>query len=297
VVKGLPSALRWRVYHCALHYQLTPKEDCVNSIRTVLPLMVVAVLVASSGCGPAAVPRLETLPAVTVLTVREENAALRYSVDVEYPQLSGRVPVDVKQKINAAIADMVLADIAGVRENAQSDAAWAEQNPDGDTSVTLDQSSMLRAEFEIPYLAVDMVSVRIRFDSYTAGAAHGMTYTRVLNARLTDGVTLETADLFVDARAGLDLLSRLCAEDLKRQYGPDYEALKTFVEDGTSPVPDNFRSVALEPGWIVVSFDPYQVGPYASGPREVRIAVADMGTTLAITVSPDAFSLTRGTGG
>jgi len=40
--------------------------------------------------------------------------------------------------------------------------------------------------------------------------------------------------------------------DLKSQYGADYEALSSFVEYGTAPVADNFKSVSLEPGGLVL---------------------------------------------
>jgi hypothetical protein len=81
--------------------------------------------------------------------------------------------------------------------------------------------------------------------------------------------------------------------DLKRQYGADYEALSEFVEDGTAPMAENFTSVSLEPGGLVVSFDPYQVGPYAAGPREVHVPTGEVQSMLAFTLSPDAFSLIR----
>lgn len=84
--------------------------------------------------------------------------------------------------------------------------------------------------------------------------------------------------------------------DLKSQYGADYEALNSFVEYGTAPVADNFKSVSLEPGGLVISFDPYQVSPYAAGPQEVHIPAKDVQPMLAITLSPDAFSLVLGPG-
>ena len=91
-------------------------------------------------------------------------------------------------------------------------------------------------------------------------------------------------------------LSEYCATDLKRQYGEDYEALSSFVADGTVPTAENFTSVSLEPGELVVSFDPYQVGPYAAGPREVHIPASEVQWMLAVTLSPDAFSLVLGSG-
>lgn len=147
----------------------------------------------------------------------------------------------------------------------------------------------------IPYLTNDLVSVRIRFETYS-GDAHGMSYTRVVNARLSDGEIIDTEGLFLDGKQGLQWLSQYCATDLQRQYGADYEALRSFVEDGTAPTADNFTSVSLEPGGLVVSFDPYQVGPYAAGPREVHIPAGEVQSMLAVTLSPDAFSLVLGQG-
>jgi hypothetical protein len=46
-----------------------------------------------------------------------------------------------------------------------------------------------------------------------------------------------------------------------------------------------------------VSFDPYQVGPYAAGPREVRVPTEDVQSMLAVTLSRDAFSLVLESGG
>jgi len=68
------------------------------------------------------------------------------------------------------------------------------------------------------------------------------------------------------------------------------------VEYGTTPVADNFKSVSLELGGLVISFDPYQVGPYAAGPQEAPIPAKDVQPMLAITLSPDAFSLVLGPG-
>jgi hypothetical protein len=197
----------------------------------------------------------------------------------------------VADKLNAAIADMVLPDIAGLKQNAADEAAWAAKNPSEASQLPVGQSSFLSAEYEIPYLTNDLVSVRIRFETYSAGAAHGMSYTRVLNARLEDGETIDTEGLFVDTKQGLQWLSQYCATELKRQYGADYEALKSFIDFGTVPTADNFVNVSLEPGGLVVSFDPYQVGPYAAGPREIHVPVESVQSMLAITLSPDAFSL------
>ena len=259
--------------------------------RAVAIVLTAAAVVGCAGCRPKAVSTPGNgVPSIVVQTMREEDAALRYYVRANYPQLRGTLAVAAIEKVNKAIADMVLPDIAGVKKNAADDATWAAKNPLEASQLPADRSNFLNAEYEIPYLTNDLVSVRIRFETYS-GVAHGMSYTRVLNARLKDGETIDTEGLFIDGKQGLQWLSQYCATDLKRQYGSDYEALRSFVEDGTAPTADNFTSVSLEPGGLVVSFDTYQVGPYAAGPREVHVPAKDVQPMLAVTLSPDAFSL------
>lgn len=261
--------------------------------RAVAIVLTVAVAaMTGAGCRPKVVSTPAVgLPSVVVQTVREEDAMLRYSITASYPQLRGSLSPAVLEQVNKAIAAMVLPDIAGLKQNAAADAAWAAKNPSEAAELPADQGNFLGAEYEIPYLTSDLISVRIRFQMYTAGAAHGMSYTRVLNVRLSDGTIIDTEGLFVDGSQGLQWLSQYCATELKRQYGADYEALKSFIDFGTVPTADNFTSVSLEPGGLVVSFDPYQVGPYAAGPREVHVPAGEVQSMLAITLSPDAFSL------
>ncbi|RIE10858.1 DUF3298 and DUF4163 domain-containing protein [Candidatus Cryosericum odellii] len=265
--------------------------------RAVAIVLTAGVVVACAGCRPKAVSiPVNGLPSIVVETMHEEGETLRYSIRAGYPQFRSTLPAGALEKVNKAISTMVLPDIAGLKQNAADDAAWAAKNPSEAGQLPVDQSSFLNTEYEIPYLTNDLVSVRIRFETYSAGAAHGMSFTYVLNARLSDGEILDTEGLFLDGKQGLQWLSQYCVTDLKSQYGADYKALSSFVEYGTAPVADNFKSVSLEPGGLVISFDPYQVGPYAAGPQEVHIPAKDVQPMLAITLSPDAFSLVLGPG-
>lgn len=265
--------------------------------RAAAIVLTAAAVVGCGGCRPKTVSIPGNgLPSIVVQTMRGEDKTLRYSIRADYPQLRGTLPAGALEKVNKAIADLVMPTIAGLKQNAADDAAWAAKNPSEASQLPVDQSSFLNTEYEIPYLTNDLVSVRIRFETYSAGAAHGMSFTRVVNARLSDAEIIDTESLFLDGKQGLQWLSQYCATDLQRQYGADYEALREFVENGTAPTPDNFTSVSLEPGGLLVSFDPYQVGPYGEGPLEVHVPAEDVQPMLGITLSPDAFSLVLGPG-
>lgn len=248
-------------------------------------------MMATAGCQRSQVAS-GTMPAVTILIVTEENADGAFSIDAEYPQLGGGLEEGIAERINASIEQLVLPDIDEFRRSAVEDADTSSQGAAaGSTPLPSGFAEYLTVRYEIPYLTADIVCVRLRFETYTGGA-HGMSYTRVLNARLGDGTVLSTTALFRDAQQGLTMLSQYCAADLQRQYGADYESLKPFVDDGTAPVEENYANVSLEPGFLVVSFDPYQVGPYAAGPREVRIPAEDMRSVLTVTPNEGAFTLT-----
>jgi hypothetical protein len=153
----------------------TARENRARNARTVLLLMIAAILLASRGCRPKVVSTPTVgLPSVVVQTVREEDAMLRYSITASYPELPGTLSPGVLEKVNKAIATMVLPDIAGLKQNA-ADAAWAAKYPSDAAELPADQGSFLGAEYEIPYLTSDIISVRIRFQTITTSAPRGFT--------------------------------------------------------------------------------------------------------------------------
>jgi hypothetical protein len=174
-------------------------------------VLTAGVAVVCARCRPKAVSiPVNGLPSIVVQTMHEEDETLRYSIRVSYPRLRGMLPAVALEKINKAIVGMLMPDIGGLKQNAADDAAWAAKNPSEAAQLPVDQSSFLSAAYEIPYLTNELVSVCIRFETYSAGAAHGMSYTRVLNARLGDGEIIDTEDLFVDGKEGLGAFRVLC---------------------------------------------------------------------------------------
>src|SRR5450756_1889787 len=105
--------------------------------RAVAIVLTAGVAVACAGCRLKTVstPR-NGLPSIVVQTMREEDATLRYSIRAGYPQLRSTLPAGALEKINKVITAMVLPDIAGMKQNAADDAAWAAKNPSEAVSYT-----------------------------------------------------------------------------------------------------------------------------------------------------------------
>lgn len=197
---------------------------------------------------------------VTTKYITKSDPVKRYKVSVEYPQLqySGGRQEIVNQRIEnyvTGLSDSFLNDMKD----------W--DNPP-DTSFS--------SEFEIGYNVVysgnDIVSIMLGNYSYYAGAAHPNTMTYALNYDLKTGDPIQLNDVFLPNSDYLNVLSKYAQEDLIRQgEETDIEADMWWFDQGASPKEDNFKVFNLAADSLVITFNPYQVAPYAAGMWEVRI--------------------------
>lgn len=117
-----------------------------------------------------------------------------------------------------------------------------------------------------------LVSMRLDVGGYVAGAAHPYSFSRTINYDLHEERELELADLFLPAVDYLTAIADYSRTELEKT---DFFA---GFETGADPVPENYRSWnwSTEPASLVISFDPYQVGPYAAGPQEIKIPIQNL---------------------
>jgi hypothetical protein len=112
-----------------------------------------------------------------------------------------------------------------------------------------------------------VLSLKYRLISYGSGAAHsnGRTETRTYLKNPLYRVELD--DLFALRSKYPQLLSQLSREALLR----DGERSKEWVNKGTEPDAENFRSFNVTLSGLLLTFDEYQVDCYAVGPQVVEI--------------------------
>ena len=107
-----------------------------------------------------------------------------------------------------------------------------------------------------------------------AGAAHPNSYTEVVNFDLKNGKQLRLADIFLPGSKFLGTLSNYCIQDLKKQskaQGADGMLDDDWIQKGAGPDLANYNSWSITKKGLAVTFDPYQVGPYAAGPQHVLV--------------------------
>ncbi|RMF60527.1 MAG: DUF3298 domain-containing protein [Calditrichaeota bacterium] len=122
-------------------------------------------------------------------------------------------------------------------------------------------------ECRIHFFSPELISLLISISEYTGGA-HGNLRFRTLNYTSIERNFRELTlnELFLPNSNYVDILSRLCVNDLKIQGASliTSQQVKTFSES-------DFSEFTINPAGLTIYFAPYEVGAYAEGPYQVFI--------------------------
>jgi hypothetical protein len=129
--------------------------------------------------------------------------------------------------------------------------------------------SFMWIKYEVTLLTPELVSIRFGMDTYMAGAAHPNHNFMVLNYDLVNDNEIKFTDLFKNPEEALKILSIASKNNLSSDDFP-------LFEEGLQPIVENFSNWNLQENALRLSFDPYQVAPYAAGPQEVNIPYRDI---------------------
>jgi hypothetical protein len=92
----------------------------------------------------------------------------------------------------------------------------------------------------------------------------------VLNYDLKNGKQLKLADLFKPGSKYLQAIATYSIADLKKQ-GKEKGLTDEEIERGAAADAKNYQSWNITKRGLAISFDSYQVGPYAAGPQSVTV--------------------------
>jgi len=125
---------------------------------------------------------------------------------------------------------------------------------------------------------------------YTGGAHGGEEHLPMVIAR-TDGRVVPPAELFRPGSDWLGVLSDYCYEALS-QKAPlrDDEG---WLRQGTAPTAENYQVLLPRPDGLQVTFEQYQIGPYAIGVHRVVVPYSELGAVL----NPMLFDVAGDAGG
>jgi len=201
--------------------------------------------------------------------IKESNKKLMFEVAANYPQLTGGNNPNF-EKFNQAARALVTKRVAGFKKDMQPEEG-EEPPPEGS------MGSDLSVGYTVVLAQDDLVSIKFEVSSYYQGAAHPNSYSDVLNYDLKNGKQLKLADLFKPGAKFLQAIASYCLADLKKQ---DKDSVP---DEGAAPVAKNYQSWNITKKGLGINFDPYQVAPYAAGPKFVLVPYS----TLKDLINPE----------
>ena len=206
--------------------------------------------------------------------IKENNKKLMYEIDARYPQLTGGSNPNF-EKFNSVVRAPVLKEVAGFKK-AMAPEEGEEPRPEGS------MGSDLNVSYDVALAQDDLISVGFSIGSYYQGAAHPNTVSDAVNYDLKNGKPLKLADLFKPGAKYLQVIADYCIADLKKQ-GKEKGLLDEEIQNGAAPNAKNYRSWTITKKGLGISFDAYQVGPYAAGPQYVLVPYS----ALKYVINPD----------
>lgn len=202
---------------------------------------------------PTAVP-LDQQVRLTSVASQQNIQPGNYQLTVQTPTLSGSTDPRVK-----AFNDEIQARIAGAIADYQS-------NLNSAPPVPVSANSFFDVKYELVSPAGNVYSIRLETLGYVSGAAHPYQIHYAFNFDLERGKDVALSDLFLSGADFLGTLSKYCAAQLSTR---DID-FKDFSQ-GADPTPDNYKVWNIAPEGLLITFDEYQVAPYAAGAQTVTV--------------------------
>ncbi len=193
---------------------------------------------------------------LTTISSKEDGSSPRYTITVQTPQLVGSEDKRV-QEFNEKVHDLVMSEISYFRENILSHMSV----------VPVSTGSFFDTRYSLVYQRGELWSLKFDFHGYADGAAHPFHYSLTINYDLQDGQKISLSDLFAEESGYLKAISSYCIAELSKRDIGFYGGF----EHGAEPTAENYRNWNIANEGLLITFDEYQVAPYAAGPQIVTI--------------------------
>lgn len=179
---------------------------------------------------------------------QDSTAAIR----ILYPEVSGLNDKRIEDKINQQLESDFKQSIEWYEEII-SDSTLSEEMPYQFT-YTFDTG------FEVMYNSKSFISIVMSHYQFTGGA-HGNFFAIGYNIKTSSGELLKLKDIIKDG--SYNILSYECEQIILEKYEAGSLLEAGLFEDEINITKD--QDFYVTPGYLVLQFDPYEIGPYAMG--------------------------------
>lgn len=223
---------------------------------------------ATRATSPATYADYEAVPLNNNLKIipknsHEKNHSMYYSIETTYPQITGKGMSEAENAFNERVNVIINEEMQQFKNSVKLDA------PHMQTLPKEVRNNNFKIDYDvdvIPELAI--VSIRFTIQGMQAGRAHPYRSHRVLNFDLKNNKELALSDLFKSDSKYLDAMAKFSSTKLKDTVS---DKDKWMIDEGAKAAAKNYKNWNIEKGSILITFDEYQVAPYAYGPQEVEI--------------------------
>ena len=195
-------------------------------------------------------------PVIVTGSINEEGPG--YSISGSYPEIEKGTNAAA---FNAYVTGIVQSEENGFKQNL-SEVAVA-----GGTSTLTVQGAVVAT-------STDFVSVLFSTESFLVGMAHPSDAMISVNFDLSRGKNIALSDLFIPGADYLNVIADYAANDIADQIkNGTYFSTSEYIAQsgGLAADPANFEVFNITPHALILHFQEYQVGPYASGPATTTI--------------------------
>ena len=213
-------------------------------------------------------PRAPAAPAVALSRITARHGPLaRYRVDLPYPHLVGTL-TPAERRIDAAMRAAAERSAATFEREAMADRP-SPSGPGGSGA-----TSTLTGVVTTDLVGAGTVALTLDAEGYFADAAHGYTTVTTFDFDTGTGRPIPLASLFAPHSGWLATLSRASRAGIRRVLGD--LTVASMLDPGTAPRASNFSAYALTPWGLRITFQDYQVAPYAAGTPTLTLPYASL---------------------
>jgi hypothetical protein len=186
-----------------------------------------------------------------------QDQARNYTINAQWPVVEGVTTPQIEQ-FNLAAQTLMSDTLAGFQQMI--------------TEPLLGQGGSIYFNYRVINASNGLLSILFDVSTYTGGA-HGNTVHVPLNFDLNTGQALTFADVFKPGVDVINTLAVIASDELTRTN-------RLMFPEGAEPRPENYQVWNFDFNGLLITFDQYQVMPYAAGPQTVAIPYYELKADL-----------------